>query len=110
MVVTSCAGHCACCPLAWSSRSTDEDFESNGLNCAIEQNVVSKLYVYFSAADDVLKRFGGWSGYGKLGLVGPKHVSSYALPDVERVQDDRQTHGSWLSGEPMARIMEAVAA
>jgi predicted alpha/beta hydrolase family esterase len=96
------------------------NFDSNGLNKALEGKVrLKKLVIYASKSDQALEAakntawirwFNSKWGYGHLGLVGPEDVADHLRGKVYTEWHHGFDHGTYFTGshfgELMAMIME----
>lgn len=85
------------------------DFDQNGLNDALENKQIGRVYVYVAGKDRALRLastlMGRWLGYGTLGLKGPMNVSAGALPLVTVETEAEFGHSTWFEPAQFQRTM-----
>lgn len=91
------------------SGACEADFNRNGLNEAIEDGRVGKVFVYVAGKDRALRLAGNWLGrllgYGVLGLNGPLNVSAEARDSVGTLTAPEFGHSDWWLPEHFDRTM-----
>lgn len=91
------------------SGACEADFERNGLNEALEDGRVGKVYIYVGGKDRALKLasrlIGRALGYGVLGLHGPKNVTVAAMEKVGVLKWPSYGHSDCWKPEHFDRTM-----
>jgi len=105
--------------------ATEKDFGKNGLNEALQNEIVDKVMIFKSDGDKVLRKAAGlsqklfgWIGkgrlsYGQLGLYGPKNVAD-DVRDKVRVIDSQELfgfnvdHSGWVKNNELQKTMNFI--
>jgi len=96
--------------------AADPDFRRNGLNDAIAEGRIGRLYLYGSLGDAALRvgscvrRVLGWAGlgYGDLGRVGPQHMTALACLATRREWRNAWGHSTWFDEPNFEETMKAI--
>lgn len=98
------------------SAACESDFEENGLNAALRNNMVGHVFVYVAERDLPLKLagtlLGMFFGYGTLGRTGPMRVCNEIQCVEKRVTVIRQPdfgHSTWFKEENFNDTMRLLA-
>ena len=98
--------------------AVDDDFEKNGINRAVADGLIGRLFVYVSKSDRALKTAKRWHwvrflspkfGYGALGLLGPKNVSPETARRMDVLDHPGFDHGTYFDGANFDNTMRSIA-
>lgn len=91
--------------------AVDSDFTKNGLNEALAERKVKRLFLYCSKNDRILRDIASKTsflkfigiGYGTLGYTGPQNVLTSVDDKLDVTWEDRYGHSDWFKHENIDR-------
>lgn len=95
--------------------ASENDFRKNGYNKALSEDMINKMFVYYSKKDKALQK-AKWSsyllswvglGYGFLGLTGPRNLLGRFKHRVAALEYDLD-HNEYFNSDNFPKLMKQI--